>query len=111
MSGGAPYWGARPFPKGERAGRFIALASGFPEDAEALPIRTPGRVLGATLKAGESLDYALADDRRAYLVPARGAVEVNGVRVGTRDGAAIAGEPRLRIAALEDAEVVMVDTV
>ncbi len=111
MSGGAPYWGARPFPKGERAGRFIALASGFPEDTEALPIRTPGRVLGATLKAGESLDYALADDRRAYLVPARGAVEVNGVRVGTRDGAAIAGEPRLRIAALEDAEVVMVDTV
>ncbi|MCA6319286.1 MAG: hypothetical protein IM639_11880, partial [Phenylobacterium sp.] len=37
--------------------------------------------------------------------------EVNGVRIGTRDGAAIADEPRLRITALEDAELVMVDTV
>jgi redox-sensitive bicupin YhaK (pirin superfamily) len=67
-------------------------------------------VLGATLRAGETLDYDLAPDRRAYLVPARGSVEVNGVTVGTRDGAAIADEPRLRITALEDAELVMVDT-
>jgi hypothetical protein len=38
-------------------------------------------------------------------------VEVNGVHVGTRDGAAISGEPVLRITALSDAELVMVDTV
>ena len=25
--GGAPGWGARPFPKGDRSGRFVALAS------------------------------------------------------------------------------------
>jgi redox-sensitive bicupin YhaK (pirin superfamily) len=110
QSGGAPSWGARPFPKGDRAGRFVPLASGVPGDEEALPIRAPGRVLGATLRAGETLDYDLAPDRRAYLVPARGSVEVNGVTVGTRDGAAIADEPRLRITALEDAELVMVDT-
>ena len=109
-AGGAPTWGARPFPRGDRAGRFVPLASGFSEDAEALPIRTPGRVLGATLEAGGTIDYALGADRKAYLVPARGAVEVNGVRVGTRDGVAIADEPRLRITALEDAELVMVDT-
>jgi len=109
-SGGAPSWGARPFPKGDRTGRFVPLASGFAEDSEALPIRTPGRVLGATLGAGDSLDYDLATGRQAYLVPARGSLEVNGVRVGTRDGAAIADEPRLRITALEDAELVMVDT-
>jgi redox-sensitive bicupin YhaK (pirin superfamily) len=110
QSGDAPSWGARPFPKGDRAGRFVPLASGVPGDEEALPIRAPGRVLGATLRAGETLDYDLAPDRRAYLVPARGSVEVNGVTVGTRDGAAIADEPRLRITALEDAELVMVDT-
>src|SRR5689334_15086884 len=38
--GGEPSWGARPFPKGERAGRFVPLASGLPGDEEALPIRT-----------------------------------------------------------------------
>ena len=48
--GGAPQWGARPFPKGQREGRFVTLASGFPEDTDALPIRTDARVLGSTLK-------------------------------------------------------------
>jgi hypothetical protein len=111
QAGDAPSWGARPFPRDDRAGRFVTLASGLPGDDEALPIRTPGRVLGATLLAGESIDYELPPERRAYLVPARGAVEVNGVHVGTRDGAAISGEPVLRITALSDAELVMVDTV
>src|SRR4051812_14772306 len=27
--GGEPAWGARPFPKGDRAGRFVTLASGL----------------------------------------------------------------------------------
>ena len=107
--GGAPSWGARPFPKGERSGQFVALASGFAEDADALPIRTPARVLGATLKAGESADYPLGADRHGYLVPASGAVEVNGTRVGARDGAAISAVETLRVTALEDAELVLVD--
>ena len=33
----------------------MTLASGFADDADALPIRADARVLGATLKAGESL--------------------------------------------------------
>ena len=107
--GGAPSWGMKPFPKGDRSGRFVTLASGFESDTEALPIRTDARVLGATLKAGERLDYALGEGRHGYLVPAVGAVEVNGERIGHRDGAAITGEPVLTITALEDAEIVLVD--
>ncbi len=107
--GGAPSWGTRPFPKGERSGRFVALASGFAGDAEALPIRTDARVLGATLPAGEAVDYRLNPGRYGYLVPARGAVEVNGVRIEPRDGAAIRDEAVLRVRALEDAELVLVD--
>src|SRR4051812_38638983 len=107
--GGAPTWGAKPFPKDDRAGRFVTLASGLAEDADALPIRTEARVAGATIKAGETVDYELTPDRHAYLVPATGAVEVNGVRLEARDGAAITGESRLTIRALEDAEVVLVD--
>jgi len=107
--GGEPTWGARPFPKGDRAGRFVTLASGLPGDDEALPIRTEARVAGATLKAGESTDYALAAGRRAYLVPAVGSIEVNGMRLDARDGAAIQDEALIRITAVEDAEVVLVD--
>ena len=107
--GGAPSWGARPFPKGDRAGKFVTLASGLEGDTDALPIRTDARVAGATLKAGETTEYALGKDRHAYLVPAVGAVEVNGVRLDARDGAAINDVDVLRITALEDAEVVLVD--
>ena len=107
--GGAPSWGTRPFPTGERAGRFVALASGLPGDADALPLRAQARVLGATLRAGEQADYPLGAGRYAYLVPARGAVEVNGVRTDARDGAAIRDESALRVIALEDAELVLVD--
>lgn len=108
-TGGAPSWGAKPFPRGERSGRFVALASGFDDDAEALPIRTDARVLGATLKAGETTTYPLGETRHGYLVTAAGAVEVNGVRLGERDGAAITGEAELTVTALEDAELVLVD--
>jgi len=107
--GKAPSWGARPFPKGDRSGKFVTLASGFEADAEALPIRTDARVVGAALKAGETAEYSLGKDRRAYLVPAVGAVEVDGVRVNARDGAAIKDVETLRVTALEDAEVVLVD--
>ncbi|HEU4967852.1 pirin family protein [Sphingomonas sp.] len=110
--GGAPSWGAKPFPKGDRSGRFVTLASGFAEEIEAgaLPIRADARVLGATLKAGESLDYALGEGRHAYLVPATGAVEVDGTALGARDGAALTGGDTIRITAREDAELVMVDS-
>jgi quercetin 2,3-dioxygenase len=108
-AGGPPAWGARPFPKSDRAGRFVTLASGLPGDGDALPIRTPARVAGATIQAGETAEYELDASRHAYLVPATGAVEVNGVRLDARDGAAITGETSLRIRALEDAEIVLVD--
>ena len=108
-SGGEPSWGAKPFPKSDRSGRFVPLASGFAGDDDALPIRAPARVLGATLKAGDVAEYALGAERHGYLVPAQGSVEVNGVRILTCDGAAISNEPVLKIKALEDSEIVLVD--
>jgi redox-sensitive bicupin YhaK (pirin superfamily) len=106
--GGQPSWGAKPFPKGERSGRFITLASGFTEE-DALPIRAEARVMGATLKAGERVSLPLDPKRHVYLVPASGVVEVDGVRVEARDGAAITDQTTIEIVGIEDAEVVMVD--
>ena len=106
--GGQPQWGARPFPKGDRAGRFVALASGIEGD-DALPIRARARVSGATLKAGETTSYPLGKDRKAYLVPATGRVEIEGQAIEARDGAAIADLDEVRITALEDSEIVLVD--
>jgi redox-sensitive bicupin YhaK (pirin superfamily) len=108
-SGGEPQWGARPFPRADRAGQFVPLASGFADDGDALPIRTDARVLGATIRAGETVEYRLGANRKAYLVPATGAVEIEGTRVNARDGAAISEVEVLKVTALEESEVVLVD--
>ncbi|ATY32252.1 pirin family protein [Sphingomonas psychrotolerans] len=108
-TGGQPSWGAKPFPKGDRSGKFVTLASGFEGDDEALPIRADARVLGATLKAGESVTHSVGDGRHAYLVPAVGAIEIDGQRFEARDGAALSGGQTVTIKALEDAEIVLVD--
>jgi redox-sensitive bicupin YhaK (pirin superfamily) len=108
-NGDAPSWGARPFPKGDRAGHFITLASGYENDNEALPIRTDARIVAATLKAGESAEYPIGKDRKAYLVPATGAIRIDGVQVNARDGAAIKDVDVIHVTAVEDSEIVMVD--
>ena len=108
--GDEPQWGAKPFPKDDRSGHFVVLASGDAADSDALPIRTDARVSGATIKAGETVEYPLGKDRKAYIVPATGAIEIDGTRVNARDGAAISDLETLRITALEDSEVVLVDT-
>jgi len=108
--GQPPSWGAKPFPKGDRSGQFVALASGMAGDDDALPIRTDARVLGATLKAGESAQYHLGKGRRAYLVTAHGDVDVDGVVLNARDGAAIKDVEVFTVKANSDAEIVLVDS-
>jgi len=108
--GGAPSWGAAKFPKGDRSGRFVPLASGHANDEDALEIRADARVLGATLKAGESVTYApAAASRHLYLVPATGKIRVEDVEANARDGVAITKRETVTITAIEDAELVLVD--
>ncbi|GAM97899.1 pirin [alpha proteobacterium U9-1i] len=109
--GGKPYWGAAKFPKTDRAGALVTLASGYDEDqaAGALPIRQDARILAATLEPGQTVTHALEPGRHAYLAVAKGAAVVNGVTLGPRDGAAIKDEAELKIEAGESTEIVLVD--
>jgi hypothetical protein len=71
--GEKPSWGSQAFPKGDRAGAFVTLASGMAGDHDVLPLRTDARVLGATIQAGDSVEYHFAHaDRYGYLVLATG---------------------------------------
>jgi quercetin 2,3-dioxygenase len=108
-TGGAPSWGAKPFPKGDRSGQFVVLASGLANDNDALPIRAEARVVGATIRAGDTVEYPIGKGRFGYLVPATGAIEIDGVRVNARDGAAISELDVIRVTAIEDSEIVLVD--
>ncbi|MDY7560359.1 pirin family protein [Pseudomonas sp. 10B1] len=107
-TGSAPSWGAKPFPKGDREG-FVTLASGKVGDDQSLRIRADARLVAANLKAGETAEYSLDAGRRAYLVPATGVVEVNGLRAVARDGVAVEHERILTVTAIEDSEVILVD--
>jgi len=112
--GGTPSWGARQFPKDDRNGSFVPLASGTANDAHAgqgaLTIRADASVLGATIRAGESVTYTpRSADRHLYLVPATGRVRIDHVEASARDGVAITQLASITITALEDSEVVLVD--
>ena len=102
-----PAWGAMPFPKESRQGSFQLLASGDSDDG-ALTINADARVLGATVKSGESIAYEADPARHVYLV-ASGKVRVNGETANPRDGIAITGESTVTIEAEEDSELVLVD--
>jgi len=102
----APRWETRPFPRNH--GKLEILASGHPDDGDVPHIYQDARVLGATLDKGDRVTHHLYG-RRAYLVPAKGAVTVNGVAVTERSGLAADGEESLVIEASEDAEIVLVE--
>ena len=105
--GGAPSWGAKPFPKDDRSGALQILASGFADDG-ALTINADARIYGATLRAGQTVRHVVGAGRHAYLVPATGALDVNGTSVNTRDGLALGGGEYV-ISAASDSELVLVD--
>ena len=104
--GAQPQWGMKPFPKEARQGAFQLLASGADDDA--LSIHADARILGASVKAGDSVTYDASPDRHLYLVPSA-RVRVNGKEANARDGVAITGEDEIQVEAMEDVELVLVD--
>ena len=65
--------------------------------------------MAATVAAGETLTHTVGDGRHAYLVPATGAIEIDGVRFDARDGAALSGGQTVTITALHPSEIVLGD--
>lgn len=105
-----PSWGRKSFP-GVCKGRFVTLASGIGGDEDALPIRSDARVLAVALAAGQHAVYRFAPgSRRGWLLASRGGLAVNGLRLHPGEAAAITHEMEIDVAALEDAEGILVDT-
>ena len=62
-TGEKPGWGQREFPRADRSGEWIVMASGSPEQDDALAIRAEAKVVAAKLEAGQTVTYA-ADPSR-----------------------------------------------
>jgi len=106
----APGWDAREFPKASGEGLTV-MASGRAADRDsgALRLYADAALLTARLAPGGRAHYRLAPGRAAYLVAATGAITVNGVPAGARDGVALREEPEVEITAIGEAEIVLVD--
>jgi redox-sensitive bicupin YhaK (pirin superfamily) len=108
-----PGWAARQFPKDERAGELVVLASGMAGDSDALPIHQDARLLAATLEPGQTVSFRPAPGHGAYLVPPVGRIRVSGgeteVTAKARDGVAIAEVESVEITAEERSEVLIAE--
>jgi redox-sensitive bicupin YhaK (pirin superfamily) len=72
-------------------------------------IHQDAALLGGRVEAGAEVAHVFAAGRGGYLVPVTGAVEINGVPAGPRDGVHMTREERITIRASEDTEVMLVD--
>jgi redox-sensitive bicupin YhaK (pirin superfamily) len=91
----------------------VPLASGRGHEG-AIPLYADGALFAGRLKAGETIRQKLGG-KPAYLVPAKGKIEVKGsdgkvVPANARDGVAVVDQDEIEIKALEDAEIVLVET-
>jgi redox-sensitive bicupin YhaK (pirin superfamily) len=108
--GGEPTWQKVQLPSRVKPGRLVTLASGFDEDTGVLRLRARARVAVAKLPVDSSLTYRLSRGHHAYIVSVAGCIEINGHVLGAGDGAAIYGEPMIRIMARRSSEWVMIDS-
>ena len=115
-AGYRPGWDQRAFPKADRAGNWVVLASGregHSEDSKGkdlLPLNADARVLAAKLLPDEAIELSLDPARHYYMVPIGGSVDANGHQASARDGIAITGETKLVVRSPAATDLLMVDT-
>ena len=103
-----PGYEQRLFAPEDKSGRLRLVASRDGREGS-LKIHQDVSVYNALLKVGESVEHRPAEGRHAWLQVVRGAVELNGTRLGAGDGAAVSEESALTIRAGDDSEVVLFD--
>ncbi len=103
-----PRWDQRRFGPEERGGRLLPVVSAG-EVPGTLAIDQDAAVYVSALRPGEQTVHKSQDDRRAYLFVIEGRLRVNGQEVSKGDQARIAGEPELRLEAVEDTELILLD--
>lgn len=106
-----PRWDTGTFDRDHVSHGFVTLVSGRNgvEHQDALFIHQDAAFLASIMEAGEEAEIQIEPGRRAYVVPARGEIEVCGVVVPERGSAEVSGETLLSIKALRDAEVAVLD--
>jgi quercetin 2,3-dioxygenase len=107
-SGHAPGYEQKSFPESEKRGKFRLIASN--DGAEgSVKINQDAKLFVTLLAPGEEVSQSLGGKRSAWLQVAKGEIELNGKRLKQGDGAAISDEAKLKVKAIEEAEVLLFD--
>lgn len=106
--GVAPRYQQVHFDAAEKRGRLRLIIS--PDSADgSLNVYQDVRVYAGLFDGAESASLALAPERYAYVHVARGALEINGVRLQAGDGMRVRQESKLEFGKGENAEVLVWD--
>jgi redox-sensitive bicupin YhaK (pirin superfamily) len=108
VQGIAPEYEQKPFPDAAKRGKWLPIATPDGRDGS-LAIHQDASIYATLLAPGETVTHALAPGRRAYVHVARGDATLNGLALTSGDGAKIADESGLALAASGDAEVLLFD--
>jgi redox-sensitive bicupin YhaK (pirin superfamily) len=107
-SGHEPGYEQKSFPESEKRGKFRLIASN--DGAEgSVKINQDAKLFVTLLAPGEEVSQSLGGKRSAWLQVAKGEIELNGKRLKQGDGAAISDEAKLKVKAIEEAEVLLFD--
>jgi hypothetical protein len=106
--GHKPGYEQKAFPEAEKRGKLRLIASPDGKDGS-VTIHQDAKLYVSLLAPGQEVTHELGKDRYAWLQVAKGAVELNGKKLGQGDGAAVSDEPTVRIRGTEDSEVLLFD--
>ncbi len=103
-----PGYEQKRFEDADKRGRLVLVASPDGRDGS-VTIHQDAFVHAGLFDGAESARVAIAPGRRAYVHVARGAVTLNGARLGPGDAARLTGERELAFEGGDDAEVLVFD--
>ncbi len=106
----APRWNHGPFTREQRRNQLLAVVT--PDEkktGQSLGIDQDATIYVSSLEKGKSVTVENGIKRRGYVFVIAGEVDLNGEVLKNGDQARVEGEKELRIAAREEAEVLIID--
>ena len=103
-----PGYEQKAFTAVDKRGRLRLVAS--PDGREgSVTLHADARLLAGLFDGNEKAEVAVEPGRLAYVHLARGALDVNGMRLGAGDAALLSGESRVSLSRGDGAEVLVFD--
>jgi quercetin 2,3-dioxygenase len=103
-----PSYEQKHFDAAQKRGRLVQVASPDASDGS-VRVHADARVYAGLFDGDEAAELPLAEGRWGYVHVVRGSVEVNGRAASAGDAVMLRDEPALRLAAGDNAEVLVFD--